>query len=114
MLPRFRPSAKKTVAAQPNISATVFGFPGSSKTTSLVLPNAAEWQGPLVVTTTKAADLDIIYARRRTFGPVWVIAPTGIPSRTTNKWSPVDYCTDAKAADRMVAWMAEASTSGCR
>lgn len=103
---------KKIVAAQPNISATVFGVPGSSKTTGLVLPNAAEWQGPLVVTTTKAADLDIVYARRRHFGPVWVIAPAGIPGRITQKWSPVDYCTDAKAADRMAAWMAEASSSG--
>ncbi|MFK4600507.1 type IV secretory system conjugative DNA transfer family protein [Streptomyces pristinaespiralis] len=102
---------KKIVAAKPNISATVFGVPGSSKTTGLVLPNAAEWQGPLVVTTTKAADLDIIYARRRALGPVWVIAPAGIPGRATNKWSPVDYCHDAKAADRMAAWMAEASSS---
>ncbi|MFC5724873.1 type IV secretory system conjugative DNA transfer family protein [Streptomyces gamaensis] len=104
-------ATKKIVAAQPNISATVFGVPGSSKTTGLVLPNAAEWQGPLVVTTTKAADLDIIHARRRALGPVWVIAPAGIPGRTTNKWSPVDYCTDAKAADRMAAWMAEAASS---
>ncbi|MGW3498492.1 type IV secretory system conjugative DNA transfer family protein [Streptomyces sp. NPDC001020] len=104
-------NTNKIVAAQPNISATVFGVPGSSKTTGLVLPNAAEWQGPLVVTTTKAADLDIIYARRRALGPVWVIAPAGIPGRETNKWSPVEYCTDAKAADRMAAWMAEASAS---
>ncbi|MEH0564407.1 type IV secretory system conjugative DNA transfer family protein [Streptomyces silvae] len=103
---------KRIVAAQPNISATVFGVPGSSKTTGLVLPNAAEWQGPLVVTTTKAADLDIIYARRRSLGPVWVIAPAGIPGRPTQRWSPVDYCTDAKAADRMASWMAEASASG--
>ncbi|MFC9498418.1 type IV secretory system conjugative DNA transfer family protein [Streptomyces sp. NPDC056982] len=102
---------KKIVAAQPNISATVFGVPGSSKTTGLVLPNAAEWQGPLVVTTTKAADLDIIYARRRALGPVWVIAPAGIPGRETNKWSPVDYSSDAKAADRMASWMAEAASS---
>ncbi|GAA0464505.1 type IV secretory system conjugative DNA transfer family protein [Streptomyces sp. NPDC046215] len=104
-------STKKIVASRPNISATVFGVPGSSKTTGLVLPNAAEWQGPLVVTTTKAADLDIIYARRRALGPVWVIAPAGIPGRPTQKWSPVDYCTDAKAADRMAAWMAEAASS---
>lgn len=104
-------NTNKIVAAQPNISATVFGVPGSSKTTGLVLPNAAEWQGPLVVTTTKAADLDIIYARRRALGPVWVIAPAGVPGRETNKWSPVEYCTDAKAADRMAAWMAEASAS---
>ncbi|MGP3992020.1 type IV secretory system conjugative DNA transfer family protein [Streptomyces sp. 3N207] len=102
----------KLVATEPNISATVFGVPGSSKTTGLVLPNAAEWQGPLVVTTTKAADLDVIYARRRALGPVWVIAPAGIPGRETNHWSPIDYCTDAKSAERMAAWMAEASSSG--
>lgn len=102
----------KIVAAQPNISAIVFGMPGSSKTTGLMLPNAAEWAGPLVITTAKAADLDVIYARRRALGPMWVIAPAGIPGRATNKWSPVDYCTDAKAADRMAAWMAEASSSG--
>ncbi|MEU3907704.1 type IV secretory system conjugative DNA transfer family protein [Streptomyces goshikiensis] len=102
---------KKVVAAQPNISATVFGVPGSSKTTGLVLPNAAEWEGPLVVTTTKAADLDVIYARRRSFGPVWVIAPAGIPGRAGDHWSPVEYCTDAKAADRMASWLAEASSS---
>ncbi|MFC9223128.1 type IV secretory system conjugative DNA transfer family protein [Streptomyces hygroscopicus] len=102
---------KKIVAAKPNISATVFGVPGSSKTSGLVLGNAGEWQGPLLVTTTKAADLDVIYARRKQLGPVWVIAPAGIPGRTTHHWSPVDYCTDAKAADRMAAWMAEASAS---
>ncbi|MEU8828910.1 type IV secretory system conjugative DNA transfer family protein [Streptomyces sp. NPDC048636] len=103
---------KKILTTQPNISATVFGVPGSSKTTGLVLPNAAEWQGPLVITTTKAADLDVIYARRSALGPVWVIAPAGIPGRATHRWSPVDYCVDAKAAERMAAWMAEASASG--
>ncbi|MCU4750305.1 type IV secretory system conjugative DNA transfer family protein [Streptomyces sp. G-5] len=103
---------KRIVAAKPSISATVFGIPGSAKTAGLVLPNAAEWRGPLVVTTTKAADLDVIYARRAALGPVWVIAPTGIPGRTTHRWSPVDYANSPKAADRMAAWMAEASSSG--
>ncbi|CAM5226439.1 hypothetical protein STENM223S_01219 [Streptomyces tendae] len=36
----------------------------------------------------------------------------GVPGRRTNRWSPVEYCTDAKAADRMAAWMAESSASG--
>ena len=103
-------NTRRIVAAEENISATAFGVPGSSKTTGLLLPNAAEWSGPLVITTTKAADLDVIYARRRALGPVWIIAPAGIPNRTTHRWSPVDYCTDAKAADRMAAWMAEASS----
>lgn len=101
----------KILAPAKNISATVFGMPGSAKTTGLVLPAAAEWQGPAVITTAKASDLDAIYARRRHLGPVWIIAPAGIPGRRTHRWSNVDYCTDAKAADRMAAWMAEASSS---
>ncbi|GAA1937435.1 hypothetical protein GCM10009716_49390 [Streptomyces sodiiphilus] len=40
-----------------------------------------------------------------------MIAPSGIPGRATHRWSPVDYCTDARAADRMAAWMAEAASS---
>ncbi len=103
---------KKILAAEPNISATVFGVPGSTKTTGLVLGNAAEWQGPLVVTTVKAADLDVIYESRRHLGPVYVIAPAGIPGRKTARWSPVDYAKDPKSADRMAEWLANASTSG--
>jgi type IV secretion system protein VirD4 len=102
----------KILAAEPHISATVFGVPGKHKTVGVVLPNAAEWRGPLVVTTVKAADLDVIYARRRALGPVWVIAPAGLPGRTTHHWSPVDYCDSPKAADRMAAWQAEAAASG--
>ncbi|MFD4322255.1 type IV secretory system conjugative DNA transfer family protein [Streptomyces sp. NPDC058548] len=102
----------KILAAEPNISATVFGVPGSTKTTGLVLGNAAEWRGPLIVTTVKAADLDVIYESRRHLGPVYVIAPAGIPGRKTARWSPVDYAKDPKSADRMAEWLANASTSG--
>jgi type IV secretion system protein VirD4 len=103
---------KKILAAEPNISATVFGTPGSTKTTGLVLGNAAEWRGPLVVTTVKAADLDVIYESRRHLGPVYVIAPAGLPGRKTARWSPVDYAKDPRSADRMAEWLANASTSG--
>ncbi|MFD3890440.1 type IV secretory system conjugative DNA transfer family protein [Streptomyces microflavus] len=102
----------KILAAAPNISATVFGVPGSTKTTGLVLGNAAEWQGPLVLTTVKAADLDAVYESRLHLGPVYVIAPAGIPGRKTARWSPVDYAKDPKSADRMAEWLANASTSG--
>ncbi|WP_230426656.1 type IV secretory system conjugative DNA transfer family protein, partial [Streptomyces rubradiris] len=91
-------------------SAIAFGPPGSAKTTGLLLGNAAEWQGPCVLTTTKAADLEAIYNSRRTLGPVWVIAPAGLPGgRTTAHWSPVDYACDADSAERMAEWMADAA-----
>ncbi|MBP0453943.1 type IV secretory system conjugative DNA transfer family protein [Kitasatospora sp. RG8] len=92
-------------------SAIAFGPPGSAKTSGLLAPNAAEWQGPALVTTTKAADLEEIYAARSHIGPVWVIAPAGIPAGPwrTAHWSPVDYAVDEEAAERMAEWMADAS-----
>lgn len=90
-------------------SVVAFGPPGSAKTTGLLLGNAAEWQGPAVITTTKAADLKAIYASRQALGPVYVIAPAGLPGVQTHHWSPVDYATDPESAERMAEWMAEAA-----
>ncbi|MFE2911402.1 type IV secretory system conjugative DNA transfer family protein [Kitasatospora indigofera] len=92
-------------------SAVAFGPPGSAKTTGLLSPNAAEWRGPAVMTTTKAADLEEVYAARSQLGPVWVIAPAGLKDGPwiPAHWSPVDYATDEEAAERMAEWMADAS-----
>ncbi len=104
---------KKLLAGRPHLSAVVFGLPGSAKTTGLIQPNALEWPGPVVVTVTKAADLDVIYKARAHGGrPVWVIAPNGIPGRTTHHWSPVAYCTTPEAADKMAEWLADAAVTG--
>ncbi|MER6684557.1 type IV secretory system conjugative DNA transfer family protein [Streptomyces olivaceoviridis] len=91
-------------------SGVAFGPPGSAKTTGLLLGNAAEWQGPAVITTTKAADLKAIYASRRILGPVYVIAPAGLSAgMETHHYSPVDYATDPESAERMAEWMADAA-----
>jgi type IV secretory pathway TraG/TraD family ATPase VirD4 len=90
-------------------SAVAFGPPGSAKTTGLLLGNAAEWQGPAVITTTKAADLRAIYSSRRLLGPVYIIAPAGLPGLETHHYSPVDYATDPDSAERMAEWMADAA-----
>jgi type IV secretion system protein VirD4 len=91
------------------ISAVGFGPNGSGKTTGLIAPNVAEWAGPVVMTTTKVADLALIHARRAHLGPVWVVAPAGAPGYSTAGWSPVAYASDAEAADRMAEWLVEAS-----
>jgi len=101
----------RILAAAKCISGTVFGRPGSGKTSALLLPIAAEWQGPVVMTTIKASDFDAVYPLRLALGPVWVIAPAGLPDRETACWSPVDYCVDAKAADRMAGWLADAAVT---
>jgi len=53
------------------VSAVVFGPNGSGKTTSLIVPNVLDWDGPVVLTTARACR-----------GPVWVIAPGGAPATT--------------------------------
>ncbi|MER7688720.1 type IV secretory system conjugative DNA transfer family protein [Streptomyces sp. NPDC097610] len=104
------PLTKRILAVSERAASGVaFGPPGSAKTTGLLLGNAAEWQGPAVITTTKAADLKAIYASRRILGPVYVIAPAGVPGMETHHYSPVDYATDPESAERMAEWMADAA-----
>ena len=79
------------------------------KTTGLIAPNVAEWDGPVLLTTTKIPDLALIHARRSRMGPVWVLAPGGAPGYETAGWSPVDYAVDPEAADRVADWLVEAS-----
>ncbi|WP_371801581.1 type IV secretory system conjugative DNA transfer family protein (plasmid) [Streptomyces sp. NBC_01732] len=102
---------KRIVAVtERSASAIAFGPPGSAKTTGLLLGNVAEWQGPVVCTTTKAADLEAIYNSRSHLGPVHVIAPAGLPGgRTSAHWSAVDYSYDADSAELMAEWMADAA-----
>ncbi|GHF88969.1 hypothetical protein GCM10018790_77920 [Kitasatospora xanthocidica] len=108
---RGRETRKVVGVIERSASAIAFGPPGSAKTSGLLAPNVAEWQGPALVTTTKAADLEEIYAARSRIGPVWVIAPAGLPEGPWRgaHWSPVDYAVDEEAAERMAEWMADAS-----
>ena len=99
----------RLLAADDCISALVFGPNGSGKSTGLIAPNVLEWHGPLVMTTTKAAAVAAIHARRVALGPVWVVAPGGCPGLPTSGWSPVDYATDEESADRVAEWLCEAS-----
>ncbi|MFG3229385.1 type IV secretory system conjugative DNA transfer family protein [Kitasatospora sp. NPDC048194] len=98
-------------AIERSASGIAFGPPGSAKTTGVVIPNAAEWQGPAIVTGTKVGDLEEIYQARRHLGPVWVIAPGGLPPGPWIQahWSPVDYATDEDRAELMAEWQADAA-----
>lgn len=104
-------ASKKLVCADSCRSGIAFGPPGSGKTMGLLLPNALEWAGPLVITTAKASDLDKIYTKRTAEGPVHVVAPMGLPGRATSRWSPVEYCSTEEDADKMAEWLVEASAN---
>jgi type IV secretory pathway TraG/TraD family ATPase VirD4 len=97
------------LAGEDCVSAVAFGPNGSGKTVGLIIPNVLEWAGSVVMTTAKPQDLLPVLARRASLGPVWVVAPGGSPGAVTSAWSPVDYCTDADAADRMAGWLVDSS-----
>jgi type IV secretory pathway TraG/TraD family ATPase VirD4 len=91
------------------VSAVVFGPNGSGKTTSLIVPNVLDWDGPVVFTTAKPQDLEPVLSARRQIGPVWVIAPGGAPGHQTTGWCPVTASHDDEAADRVAEWLVDAS-----
>ena len=76
---RPRPVQPATARGNDCVSAVVFGPNGSGKTTSLIVPNVLDWDGPVVMTTAKPQDLEPICSARAARGPVWVIAPGGAP-----------------------------------
>ncbi|MBO0728253.1 MAG: type IV secretory system conjugative DNA transfer family protein, partial [Acidimicrobiaceae bacterium] len=69
----------RLLAGHDCVSAVVFGPNGSGKTTSLIVPNVLDWDGPVVMTTAKPHDLEPVCTARRQSGPVWVVAPGGAP-----------------------------------
>lgn len=102
----------RLLAAGERISACVFGPTGSGKTLYFVVPNALEWPGPMVISTTRGPDLNHMIDRRAELGPVWIVAPAGVKGRRTACWSPVDYADDELKAWRMADWLAQASGMG--
>ncbi len=96
---------RRLLAGEDCVSAVVFGPNGSGKTTSLIVPNVLDWDGPVVLTTAKPQDLEPICTARAARGPVWVIAPGGARGREATGWSPVDAAVNAEAADRIAEWL---------
>lgn len=99
----------RLLAGKDCVSAVVFGPNGSGKTTSLIVPNVLDWDGPVVLTTAKPQDLEPICRARATKGPVWVIAPGGAIGHPPSGWSPLEGIGDAETADRVAEWMVESS-----
>ncbi|SFC97014.1 Type IV secretory pathway, VirD4 component, TraG/TraD family ATPase [Nocardioides terrae] len=99
----------RLLAGDDCVSAVAFGPNGSGKTTSLIVPNVLDWQGPVVLTTAKPQDLEPVITARRRNGPVWVIAPGGAPGHETSGWCPVTASHDDEAADRVAEWLVDAS-----
>jgi type IV secretion system protein VirD4 len=101
--------SRRLLAGNDCVSAVVFGPNGSGKTTSLIVPNVLDWDGPVVLTTAKPQDLEPICRARATRGRVWVIAPGGATDHPLAGWSPLEGIDNAETADRVAEWMVESS-----
>lgn len=102
------------ISTEPETSVLVVGPTRSGKTTSLVVPNLFEWQGPAVVTSTKSELVDITAGHRQRIGPVHVYDPTGeigdlYPTVT---WSPIDGCHTLDRAWMVASWLCAALQQG--
>lgn len=102
-------ASHRLLAGQDCVSAVVFGPNGSGKTTSLIVPNVLDWDGPVVVTTAKPQDLEPLITARKTRGPMWVIAPGGAPGHECAGWSPIAAAADEETADKVAEWLVESS-----
>src|SRR4051812_22578168 len=101
--------SRHLLAGDDCVSAVAFGPNGSGKTTSLIVPNVLDWDGPVVLTTAKPQDLEPICRARAAHGPVWVIAPGGATGQALSGWSPLSGIVDDETADRLAEWMVESS-----
>lgn len=99
----------RLIAGGTGASFTVFGKQGTGKTAGLVIPNALEWDGPAIITTSKPADVAAMYAARARFGPVYIYSPAEPVPFPAACWSPVAYAADFEAATRMARWNVDAA-----
>lgn len=97
------------VACEPDASLAVIGPTGCGKTAGFAIPALLEWRGPVLATSVKADLLQATEAHRRTRGQVWIYDPTATATPHPNDWSPLGSCRTWRDAQRLAAWMVEAS-----
>lgn len=92
----------KTLALDPESSLLIIGATRSGKTRNFIIPNLYEWDGPAIVTSTKAELVRLTAPARQRKGPVYIYDPSGefgIPGADHNEsefptttWSPLSRC----------------------
>lgn len=96
------------LAAEMQTSLCVFGPSGYGKSTSFVVPNLLEWDGPVLSTSVKGDVVATTLPERRRRGRAWVFDPARMTSAEPSTWSPLTGCDDWSEALRMAAWLTEA------
>ena len=103
------------LATEARHSVLVLGPTQSGKTTGLAIPALLEWDGPVVATSVKADLVGFTREPRARRGRTWVFDPTGSArsgaSARTSRWSPLLEASTWTGAQRMAAWLVEATPS---
>lgn len=101
---------RRLVAAEARHSVLVIGPTQSGKTSGLAVPAALEWPGPVVATSVKGDLAAATLPYRRRLGRCWVFDPTAgtdLPERAS--WSPLGEASGWRGAQRVAAWMVDAT-----
>lgn len=83
------------------------GSTQSGKRTALAVPALLEWEGPVVATSVKDDLVAATLAWRQAHGRCWVFDPTTDPPGAT--WSPLAEASTWSGAQRMAAWLVDAT-----
>ncbi len=100
---------RRLVATEAHHSVLVLGPTQSGKTTGLAVPALLEWEGPAVATSVKDDLLAATAGWRGRQGRCWVFDPTGAAGAAGAGWSPLQGAEDWSAAQRMAAWLIDAT-----
>jgi type IV secretion system protein VirD4 len=91
---------RKQVMADIENSVLILAAPRQGKTSQVIIPWLAHWQGPALVTTLRSDITLATYELRRGAGPVAVLDVSDTPWPDQLKWSPVIGCEDYDKARR--------------
>lgn len=100
------------LAADIENSVLVFAAPRQGKTSQVVIPWLAHWQGPALATSLRPDIVLNTYAFRKQLGPVAVLDISDTAWPTPLKWSPVIGCEDYDKARRRAKVMVTVGKSG--
>ncbi|MHB1930058.1 MAG: type IV secretory system conjugative DNA transfer family protein [Acidimicrobiales bacterium] len=100
---------RRLVATEARHSVLVLGPTQSGKTTGLAVPALLEWEGPAVATSVKGDLVAATAGWRHRHGRCWVFDPTAAAEAPGAGWSPLQGADDWSGAQRMAAWLVDAT-----
>lgn len=103
---------RKQVTADIENSVLILAAPRQGKTSQVIIPWLAHWQGPALVTSLRSDITLATYEIRRDAGPVAVLDVSDTPWPDQLKWSPVTGCEDYDKARRRAKVMVAVGRDG--